>query len=45
VTAPLSVEAGANILVAGSAVFKNGSVTNPAPYGDNIKSIRSACDF
>ena len=25
-TAPLSAQAGANILVAGSAVFKNGSV-------------------
>ena len=42
-TAPLSAQAGANILVAGSAVFKNGSVLNPDPYGENLKSIRAAC--
>ncbi len=42
-TAPLVVEAGADILVAGSAVFKGGSVTNPAPYGANIRAIRTAC--
>jgi len=41
-TAPLVVEAGADVLVAGSAVFKGGSVANPAPYGDNIRAIRSA---
>ncbi len=41
-TAPLVVEAGADVLVAGSAVFKGGSVSNPAPYGDNIKAIRAA---
>ncbi len=43
-TAPLSAQAGANILVAGSAVFKNGSVLNPDPYGQNLKSIRAACE-
>ncbi len=43
-TAPLSSQAGANILVAGSAVFKNGSALNPDPYGENLKSIRAACE-
>lgn len=43
-TAPLVRAAGANVLVAGSAVFKNGSVSNPAPYGDNIRAIRAACE-
>ncbi|MYM57077.1 ribulose-phosphate 3-epimerase [Thalassovita mangrovi] len=41
-TAPLVVEAGADVLVAGSAVFKGGSVDNPAPYGDNMRAIREA---
>ncbi|MEM6387097.1 MAG: ribulose-phosphate 3-epimerase [Pseudomonadota bacterium] len=41
-TAPLVVKAGADVLVAGSAVFRGGSVSNPAPYGDNIRAIRSA---
>ncbi|MYM55582.1 ribulose-phosphate 3-epimerase [Thalassovita mangrovi] len=41
-TAPLVVEAGADVLVAGSAVFKGGSVENPAPYGDNMRAIREA---
>ena len=42
-TAPLCTRAGANILVAGSSVFKNGSVLDPDPYGRNLKSIRVAC--
>jgi ribulose-phosphate 3-epimerase len=42
VTAPLVAAAGADVLVAGSAVFKGGSVSNPAPYGDNIRAIRAA---
>lgn len=42
-TAPLVAQAGADVLVAGSAVFRGGSVTNPAPYGDNIRAIRRAC--
>ena len=42
-TAPLCTRAGANILVAGSSVFKNGSVLDPDPYGGNLKSIRVAC--
>jgi ribulose-phosphate 3-epimerase len=41
-TAPLVAAAGADVLVAGSAVFKGGSVENPAPYGENIRSIRAA---
>jgi ribulose-phosphate 3-epimerase len=41
-TAPLVTAAGADVLVAGSAVFKGGSVENPAPYGENIRAIRQA---
>ncbi len=41
-TAPLVAAAGADVLVAGSAVFRGGSVGNPAPYGDNIRAIRAA---
>jgi ribulose-phosphate 3-epimerase len=41
-TAPLVAEAGADCLVAGSAVFKGGSVDNPSVYGDNIRAIREA---
>lgn len=41
-TAPLVVNAGADVLVAGSAVFRGGSVENPAPYGENMRAIRAA---
>ncbi len=41
-TAPLVAAAGADVLVAGSGVFKGGSVQNPAPYGENIRAIRAA---
>ena len=41
-TAPRVVAVGADVLVAGSAVFGGGSVTDPAPYGRNIRAIRSA---
>ena len=41
-TAPLVVEAGADVLVAGSAVFKGGSVDKPEVYGENIRSIRGS---
>ncbi len=41
-TAPLVVQAGADVLVAGSAVFSGGSVENPARYGENIRAIRVA---
>ena len=37
-TAPLVIEAGADVLVAGSAAFKGG----PAAYADNIQSLRGA---
>jgi len=43
-TAPLVAAAGADVLVAGSAVFKGGSVGNPARYGDNIRAIRAAAE-
>ena len=39
-TAPLAAKAGANVLVAGSAVFKGG----PSAYAGNIAAIRQAAD-
>lgn len=41
-TAPLVVAAGADVLVAGSAVFKGGSADNPEAYGANMRAIREA---
>jgi len=41
-TAPLVAAAGADVLVAGSAVFKGGNVATPQVYGDNIRSLRAA---
>ena len=41
-TAPLVAAAGADVLVAGSAVFRGGSVHNPQVYGENIAVIRKA---
>ena len=41
-TAPLVAAAGADVLVAGSAVFSGGSVDNPAIYGTNIAALRAA---
>ena len=38
------VAAGADCFVAGSAVFKGGSVDNPQVYGDNIRAIRAAAE-
>ena len=43
-TAPLVAAAGADVLVAGSAVFKGGSVDNPGVYGANIAAIRAAAE-
>ena len=43
-TAPSLAQAGADVLVAGSAVFRGGSVTNPGVYGDNIRAIRAAAE-
>ncbi|KAJ55670.1 ribulose-phosphate 3-epimerase [Actibacterium mucosum KCTC 23349] len=43
-TAPMVAGAGADVLVAGSAVFRGGSADNTAPYGDNIRAIRAAAE-
>lgn len=43
-TAPQVVQAGADVLVAGSAVFKGGSVDKPEVYGENMRAIRDAVD-
>ncbi|MCP1198391.1 ribulose-phosphate 3-epimerase [Notoacmeibacter sp. MSK16QG-6] len=43
-TAPVVREAGADVLVAGSGVFRGGSVQNPSVYGDNIRAIREAAE-
>ncbi|MBU2359504.1 MAG: ribulose-phosphate 3-epimerase, partial [Alphaproteobacteria bacterium] len=42
VTAPLVVAAGADVLVAGSAVFRGGSVDAAQVYGENMRAIRAA---
>ncbi|MEM6888505.1 MAG: ribulose-phosphate 3-epimerase [Pseudomonadota bacterium] len=42
ITAALVAQAGADVLVAGSAIFKGGSVAHPASYGDNIRALRDA---
>ena len=41
-TAARVVEAGADVLVAGSAVFRGGSVDAPEVYGANMAAIRAA---
>ena len=41
-TAPGMAQAGADVLVAGSAVFRGGSVDQPEVYGDNMRAIRDA---
>ncbi len=41
-TAPLVIEAGADVLVAGSAVFNGGSVRDAHVYGANIRALRDA---
>ena len=38
------VAAGADVLVAGSAIFKGGTAASPAPYGENIRALRSAAE-
>ena len=43
-TAPVVAAAGADVLVAGSAVFRGGSVDAPQVYGDNIRAIRAAAE-
>ncbi len=43
-TAPAMARAGADVLVAGSSVFKGGSAGDPAPYGEAIRAIRQAAE-
>ncbi|MEL6451124.1 MAG: ribulose-phosphate 3-epimerase [Pseudomonadota bacterium] len=43
-TAPIVTRAGADVLVAGSAVFRGGSAEQPDPYGENIRAIRAAAE-
>lgn len=43
-TAPLARAAGADVLVAGSSVFRGGSVTTPEVYGENIRALRAAAE-
>ena len=43
-TAPLMAAAGADVLVAGSAVFRGGSVSRPEVYGENIRAIKAAAN-
>lgn len=43
-TAPLVAKAGADVLVAGSAVFRGGSADRPEVYGENIRAIRAAAE-
>ena len=43
-TAPRVAKVGADVLVAGAAVFKGGSPDHPTPYGENIRSIRMAAE-
>lgn len=44
VTAPEMAKAGADVLVAGSAVFRGGSVSKPEVYGENIRAIKAAAN-
>jgi ribulose-phosphate 3-epimerase len=43
-TAPVVARAGADVLVAGSAVFRGGAVDRAQVYGDNIRAIRTAAE-
>ncbi|MFV0382593.1 ribulose-phosphate 3-epimerase [Paracoccus sp. (in: a-proteobacteria)] len=40
--APVVARAGADVLVAGSAIFKGGSADEPLAYGENIRALRAA---
>ena len=44
-TAPVMARAGADVLVAGSAVFRGGNAATPEPYGRNIRAIRHAAEL
>jgi ribulose-phosphate 3-epimerase len=43
-TAPLVAKLGADVLVAGSAIFKGGSADQPEAYGANIRALRAAAE-
>jgi len=43
-TAPLVARLGADVLVAGSGIFKGGSADAPEAYGVNIRAIRAAAE-
>ncbi|GIT90389.1 ribulose-phosphate 3-epimerase [Jannaschia pagri] len=43
-TAPLVAAAGADVLVAGSAVFRGGTAAAPEVYGENIRRIRTVAE-
>ncbi len=43
-TAARVAEAGGDVLVAGSAVFRGGSADQPAAYGTNIAALRAAAE-
>jgi ribulose-phosphate 3-epimerase len=43
-TAPIVARAGADVLVAGAAVFRGGSAEAPDAYGRNIRAIREAAE-
>lgn len=43
-TAPVVVSAGADVLVAGSSIFKGGSPGNPGAYAANIAALRAAAE-
>ncbi|NHB77291.1 ribulose-phosphate 3-epimerase [Rhodobacter calidifons] len=43
-TAPRVAQAGADVLVAGAAVFRGGSAEHPSAYGANIRAIRAAAE-
>ena len=41
-TAPVAAKAGADVLVAGSAIMRGGSPERPEAYGANIRALRNA---
>jgi len=43
-TARLVADAGADVLVAGTSVFKGGTAAKPRAYGENIRALREAAD-
>jgi ribulose-phosphate 3-epimerase len=43
-TAPLVAKLGADVLVAGSAIFRGGSADQPEAYGANIRALRAAAE-